>query len=258
MPHAVDHILHPRLEAVGAVAGIDEDADDRIGYFGRIGRFDDDVAILGKILVAGDAAETKAKPDAGLDAETVFHLDGGERDVVGVFQHRDLAGAVESNVELARQSRQRTIVEDVIVPLAGVFAGVEQFLRIDPGRRRARDVADVVGAGTARAQAEFLNAFDQRHRVLEGNFAELQIRARGDVAIRPAQPLGEIGQARKLPMLHDPVRDPQPAHVGILRRRDIEQAVIAPAKIIRRASAAHCRAPAASAADRHRTDVARV
>ena len=63
----------------------------------------------------------------------------------------------------------------------------------------------------------------------------MQIRARGDVAIRPAQPLGEIGQARKLPMRHDPVRDPQPAHVGILRRRDIEQAVIAPAKIIRRA-----------------------
>jgi len=35
-------------------------------------------------------------------------------------------------------------------------------------------------------------------------------------------------------VLHDPVRDPQPAHVGILRRRDVEQAVIAPAEIVRR------------------------
>jgi hypothetical protein len=55
------------------------------------------------------------------------------------------------------------------------------------------------------------------------------------VAERPAQPLGEIGHAGELPVLHDAVRDPQPAHVGILRRRHIEQAVIAPAKIIRRA-----------------------
>ena len=58
---------------------------------------------LGEIPVAGDAAEPEAKPDAGLDAKTVLHLDRGKRDVVGVFQHRDLAGAVEGDVELARQ-----------------------------------------------------------------------------------------------------------------------------------------------------------
>src|SRR6267154_1483122 len=34
-------------------------------------------------------------------------------------------------------------------------------------------------------------------------------------------------------MLHDAVGNPQPAHVGILRRRDVEQAVIAPAEIVR-------------------------
>ena len=138
---------------------------------------------LGKILVAGDAADPEAKPDAGLDAEPVLHLDRGEGDVVGVFEHRDLAGAVEGDVELARQSRQRAVVEDVVVPLAGVFAGVEQFLRIDPGGRRARDVADVVGAGAARAQAEVLDALDQRDGVLRRNFAHLQIGAGGDVAI---------------------------------------------------------------------------
>ena len=163
-----------------------------------------------------------------------FTSTAGKRDVVGVFQHRDLAGAVEGDVELARQPVQRAIIEDVIVPLAGIFAGIQQLLRIDPGRRRARDVADVVGAGAARAQAEILDAFDQRHRVLRRNLAHLQIGPRGDVAERSAQSFGEIGQAGKLPVLHDAVRDPQPAHVGILRRRHIEQAVIAPAEIIRR------------------------
>ena len=129
--HGVDHVFHPRLEAVGAVAGVDEDADDGVRHLGRVRRLDDDVGVFGKILVAGDAAEAQAKPDAGLDAETVLHLDRGKRDVVGVFQHRDLAGAVEGDVELARQAGQRAVVEDVVVPLAGIFAGVEQFLRID-------------------------------------------------------------------------------------------------------------------------------
>ena len=132
----------------------------------RIRRLDDDAGVAGEIPVAGDAAEREAKPDAGLDAEAVLHLDRREGDVVGVFQHRDLAGAVEGDVELARQPVQRAIVEDVIVPLARIGAGVDQLLRIDPGGRRARDVADVVGAGTARAQAEVLDPLDQRHRVL--------------------------------------------------------------------------------------------
>ena len=123
----------------------------------------------------------EAKPDAGLDAETVLHLDRGKGDVVGVFEHRDLAGAVEGDVELARQSRQRAVVENVIVPFAGICAGVEQFLRIDPGGRRARDVADVVGAGAARAQAEVLDALDQRHAVLRRNFPDLEIGAGGDM-----------------------------------------------------------------------------
>ena len=50
----------------------------------------------------------------------------------------------------------------------------------------------------------------------------------------PHKLLGEIGEAGELPVLQDAVRNPQPAHVGILRRRDIEQPVIAPAEIIRR------------------------
>src|ERR1700739_3537363 len=54
------------------------------------------------------------------------------------------------------------------------------------------------------------------------------------MAKRSAIALCEIGHPRELPMLKDAVWKAQPAHVGILRRRDIKQAVIAPAKIIRR------------------------
>ena len=157
---------------------------------------------------------------------------GGESDIVSVFQHRDLAGAVEGDVEFARQSCQRAVVKDVIMPFAGILARVEDFLRIDPGGRRSRDVANVVGAGTARAQAEILDTFDQGHSMLGRNFAHLQIRAGSDVAERPAQLLGKIGHPRELPVLHDAVRNPQTAHVGILRRCHVKQTVIAPAEII--------------------------
>ncbi len=118
------------------------------------------------------------------------------------------------DVEFARQTGQRTVVEDVIMPFTRVRPGVDQFLRIDTGGRRARDVADVVGAGAARTESEILNALDQRHRMLRRNFAKLQIGARGDVAERPAQLFGQIRQPSELPVLEDAVGDAQPAHVG--------------------------------------------
>ena len=141
-------------------------------------------------------------------------------------------GAVERDVELARQAVQRALVEDVVVPGPRVGPRVEQLLRIDAGGRRAGDVADVVGAGAARAQAEIEDRLEQQHRVLRLDLADLEIRPRGDVRIAAAVALGEIGQARQLPVLDDAVRNAQPAHVGVLRRRDIEQPVIAPAEIV--------------------------
>ena len=232
--HAVEDVFEARFEPVGAIAGVDEHPHDGIGDFGGILGAYDDAGVFGEVLVPGDAADAEAKPHAGVDPEAVPHLDGGKGDVVGVLEHGDFAGAVIGDVEFARQTGQRTVVEDVIMPFTRVRPGVDQFLRIDTGGRCARDVADVVGAGAARTESEILNALDQRHRMLRRNFAKLQIGARGDVAERPAQLFGQIRQPRELPVLEDAVGDAQPAHVGILRRRDIEQSVIAPAEIVRR------------------------
>ena len=161
MAHSIEHVFQPRLVAVGAVAEIDEDADDRIRHLGGIRGLDDDVGIFRKIPVTGNTADAKAKPNSGLDAKTIPDLYRREGDVVGLLHHGDLAGAVEGDVELARQAIKRSIVEDVVVPLPRILAGVQNFLRIDPGGGRARHIADVVGAGTARAQAELLYAFDR-------------------------------------------------------------------------------------------------
>ena len=190
-----------------------------VGDLGGLGRLDDDAGIAGEILVPGDAAEHQAEPDARLDAVALLDRDGLEADVVGVLQHRNRAAAVEGDVELARQAVERAVVEDVEVPFARVGARVDQLLRIDAGGRGAGDVADVVGAGAARAQAEVLDRLDHGDRVLRLDLADLQVGAGGDVRIAAAVALGEVGEARELPMREDAVRDAQAAHVGVLRRR---------------------------------------
>ena len=159
----------------------------------------------------------------GSTPKPVLHLDRLEADVVGILQHRDDAAAVEADIELARQAVERAIVQDVEVPFARVRPRVDQFLRIDAGGRRAGDVADVVGARAARAQAEILDRLDHVDGVLRLDLADLQIRARGHMRIAAAAALGEIGEPGELPVLQDAVRNAQPAHVGVLRRRDVEQ-----------------------------------
>ena len=108
------------------------------------------------------------------------------------------------------------------MPFARIRPGIDQLLRIDACGRRTRDIADVVGARAARAKAEILNALDQGHAVLGQNFPDLDVRAGGDVAVAPAVTLGEVGKPRQLPMPENAVGHAQPAHVGILRGRDIE------------------------------------
>ena len=64
------------------------------------------------------------------------------------------------------------------------------------------------------------------------DLADLQIGARGHVRIAAAVALGDVGDARELPMREDAVRDAQAAHVGVLRRRDVKQPVEAPTEIV--------------------------
>ena len=169
----------------------------------------------------------------GSRPKAVIHADGLEADVVGVLQHGDGAGAVEGDVEFARQAVERAVVENVKMPFARVGSRVDQLLRIDACGRRAGDVADVVGAGAARAQTEILDRLDHGDGVGCLDFADLQIGARGDMRIAAAITFGEIGYAGELGGIEDSVRDAQPAHVGVLVRRNVEQAEKAPAKIVR-------------------------
>ncbi len=118
------------------------------------------------------------------------------------------------------------------MPLAGVRSGVEQFARRDAGGGVARHVADVVGAGALRAEAEVDDALDHLDAVACRDLAQLEVGAGGDVGVAAGEALGDVGHAGELPMLEDAVVDAEPAHVGVLRRRDVEQPVVAPAEVV--------------------------
>ena len=231
---AIEHVLQPRLIAVGPVAVFDENAHDLVGHLGRFVRLEDHTRIARKILVAGDAAECQAKIGAGFNSKPINHLDRLKGDVVGFFQRRDAPCSIERHIELAWQAVERTVVKDVEVPFAGIAPRIENFLRIDARGRSAGDVADVVRAGATRAQAEVLQTFDNVDGVLRLDLAKLKVCARGHMRIWPAEILGEVCHAGKLPVLENAVRNPQAAHIRSLRRRDIEDAVITPAEIVLR------------------------
>ena len=127
--HFFDHVFETCLVAVSAVSMIDEYAHDGVGHHRRIGRPDNDASIAGKTVVTGKAAEAKTEPNAGIEWESFVYLDRLETDVICVLQHRDEPRAVKTNIELARQAVERTVVEDVKMPFACVGTGVDQFLR---------------------------------------------------------------------------------------------------------------------------------
>src|SRR5947209_14141267 len=179
--YAVYDVFQPCLKPVGSVAEVDKYSHNGVGDLSRLGRADDDAGLFGEIPVAGDASDPQPEPDARLHAVSVSDLDRGEGNVIGVLEHGDLACAIEGNIEFARQSRERAVVENVVMPCAGIFAGVEQFLRIYPGGRCSRDIANVVGARPTCAKSDILNAFNQGDSVLRRYFANLQVGAGRDM-----------------------------------------------------------------------------
>src|SRR3984893_10498786 len=120
------------------------------------------------------------------------------------------------------------------VPIAGVRARVDQCARIDPCRGVAGHIADVVGARSARGEAQILHRLDNMDCVLRRDLPELQIGAGGYMGISAAEFFGESGDPGELPMRQNAIGDAQPAHVTVLGRSDIEETVKPPTEIIGR------------------------
>ena len=176
----IDEIFEAGFFAVGAVAVFDEDAHQGGGDGNRLGGSEQHAAVCGELLVAGDAAELHAEIDARPDALVVrsdFHR--VEADVVGVGAGGNGTAGIVGDVELARQAVEVAVFQDVVVNGAGVGHHVDQLVGIEAGGRRGGDVADIVGTGALRGQAE-IGEFHQHGRaVLRHDFADLEIGSGG-------------------------------------------------------------------------------
>ena len=85
-----------------------------------------------------------------------------------------------------------------MVHLAAERGGVNEFLRVDAGGRRAGDVADVVGAGAASDDAQLFERRDDSQGVFRRYLADLDIGAGGDIGVSRGQSLGNAGDAPQL------------------------------------------------------------
>ena len=204
----------------------DEGAHHGARHFYAFLGLQQDAGLEGEIEMAGDAAELQAEVNARLEPGAAGDLARHEADVVGVLEHRHAPAAVEGDVELARQAVHLAVIEDVVVHGAAERPRVVDFLRVDAGGRAAGDVADIVGARAARGEAQRLHRQQHVDGVRRADLADLQVGAGRHIGIAAAEGVGGIGQAAHLPGAQDAVGDAQAAHEGVLRRSDVEEALI--------------------------------
>src|SRR5437762_10644785 len=97
---------------------IDEGAHQSERHWRAFLRPDQQAGITGKVAVAGDAAEQDTEIDAGRDSLALPDRYRRKADVIGIFQHRHAAAAVETDVELARQAVELPMLQNGVVELA--------------------------------------------------------------------------------------------------------------------------------------------
>src|SRR5260370_31715834 len=101
---------------------------------------EEQAAVAGELLVAGDAAEQDAEVDAGGYVVAFGYADGDEADVVGVGYDADGAAVVEGHVELAGETVEVARVEDVVVEGLGQWGDVIELGWGEAGDGRGGDV----------------------------------------------------------------------------------------------------------------------
>ncbi len=113
-----------------------------------------------------------------------------------------------------------------------VGADVEELVGGETGVGRGGDVAQVVGAGAAGAEAELGEAGEDGDGVARLDLAELEIAAGGDVGVAAAEVLGEVGEAVELVAGDAATGEAEAEHEALLGGGDVEEAVPTEAVVV--------------------------
>ena len=197
---AVEHVFEPRLLAVGPVAVVDEDADDRRRRPAtHSSGLQQDAGVAGEVLwpVMPPSAGGSRRP--GATAEPVRHRTALKP--MSLVSSRRATRPPPSKAMLNLRGRPYSSrwLQDVVVQRSRERPGVDQLLRVDAGGRAAGDVADVVGAGAARGRCRApASRISTSSGVARPDLADLQVGARGHVGVAAAQILGDRRHAAEL------------------------------------------------------------
>ena len=101
--------------------------------------------------------------------------------------------ALDGDLELARQREVERIEEEVVVDGEDVGCDVERLVWMDARIGAARDVANAVGAGAARADADGEQRLVHVDDLLERHPVDLDVLARRDVRDAAAIAVGDVG-----------------------------------------------------------------
>jgi hypothetical protein len=112
-----------------------------------------------------------------------------------------------------------------VIQLEAERPRVVELARVDAGGRAAGDVADVVRARAARGEPGVGEALQHLQCRRRPDLPHLQVGARRDVRVAAAEIPGDGRYSAKLFRIENSVRNAQPQHEAVLRRRDVEEPV---------------------------------
>ena len=204
-------------------AGVEERAIGADGG-GVFGTREDIERLRGPIAARALFATDEDVEAVDLGAVELAH-GGGEGDVLGLGVAAVFEAAGDGDVELARQVGELAIADDDLVELADDRRGVEELVLTEAGDGAATDAADVVQTGLLAAQADVFEAAEDVGDVGEGEPAELDLLAGGEVAEALAVLVGEVGDDPQLLRAGLPGFQAQAQHEVPGRRLAEEEAV---------------------------------
>ena len=141
--------------------------------------------------------DRRAAADAHLEALDAVALAGDEGDVVDAGERAVGVRAGERGLDLARHQLRRGVAHEVAHVGAGVRRRVEHLVVADAGPRVGGHVAHGVAAALAAGEPGVGDLADQLGGVAQRHVVDLDVLARGDVALVERRPLlDHVGERR--------------------------------------------------------------
>ncbi len=162
----------------------------------------------------GLAAEAAAHQHLEAELAGVVAVDA-QADVVDLGRRPVPRRAGDGDLELARQERELGVEGRPLADHLGPDARIVGLVGGGAGVRVGGDVADVVAAGLDGVHPDLGQVIEDVRRVLQLDPVQLDVGARGEVAVPLVVGAGDVAELAQLPRGQRAIGDGDPQHVGV-------------------------------------------